>query len=81
MIDRGFQILILNNDKYPAGQCAEYDIEGNVIQRNEETNCTGFFPNPCPGFYQSNETFKCKLYIMPWTRYNVNEKIFFKLNV
>nr|XP_022289618.1 uncharacterized protein LOC111101422 [Crassostrea virginica] len=40
------------------GQCTEYDIVGNSIQGNEETNCTGFSPKPCPNGYNSSEMFK-----------------------
>nr|XP_022290063.1 uncharacterized protein LOC111101754 [Crassostrea virginica] len=40
------------------GLCTEYSIRGNVIQPNENRNCTKFKPNPCPNFYRSNKAFE-----------------------
>lgn len=36
-------------------KCTEYNVRGGVLQRNLFADC-----DSCPGFYFSNETFKCK---------------------
>lgn len=42
-----------------AGQCAEYNLGGNLIQPNFRTNCTNF-PMACPKSYPSTNAFKCE---------------------
>lgn len=39
------------------GQCAEYNLGGNLIQPNFRTNCTNF-PVACPKSYPSTNAFK-----------------------
>ena len=40
--------------------CAEFNVEGLRIQENYDHPCSGE-STPCPDFYSSDESFKCKL--------------------
>lgn len=42
------------------GQCASYDISGNVIQENWRADCSKFKEDACPPYYRSDEAYKCK---------------------
>lgn len=41
------------------GYCSEYNTMGNVIQEHYNADCTEHNP-PCPAFYNSAESYKCK---------------------
>lgn len=40
------------------GQCASYDISGNVIQENWRADCSKFKEDACPPYYRSDEAYK-----------------------
>lgn len=50
-------ILIENLLLCITGDCAEYNILGNLIQGNSKAKCT-----KCPIFYRSNDAFLCKFH-------------------
>lgn len=44
-----------------AGHCTEYNIGGNLLQGNIQTDCKTFTNKPCPNFYRSNKAYNCEL--------------------
>lgn len=59
-VKRQFIVLKIKHPNIFTGHCTDYSINGNLIEPNQKTNCKTFTEKPCPDFYRSNETYKCK---------------------
>lgn len=46
-------------DFYELGYCAEFDINGALVQENYSAHCKTHNP-PCPEYYDSAKTYNCK---------------------
>lgn len=56
---------------YELGYCAEFDINGALVQENYSAHCKTHNP-PCPEYYDSAEAYKCKWFPLAIFLHNLN---------